>query len=157
MNISQKVDILYRIARDESVSSSERKEVKKYKVDSYCGTFLATKKNLRAYVKDVDEGKTHANFYSWCSNNGLADARRKGGSKKEMKSWAKSQGSASTIIGGVAWACAIMQLTNNDTDIAMPFIVGCIISFIINSIARDRAFLFNVILPIFIASIFVAG
>ena len=152
MTTNQKVDILYRIARGESVSRDEKQEVKKYKVDSYSGEFLATKKNLRAYVSAVDSGKTHSNFYSWCANNGLADARRKGGSKKQMTSWAKGQGASSTILGG---ALALMQIVGSE-GVAGAFILGCIIAFVINKVARDRAALFNMLIPLLITAFLVA-
>ena len=157
MNTNEKVGILYKKVRGENLSFQEKSAVSKYNVSREDGAFLATKKNLRDYIKAVDSGATRKNFYTWCIDNGRADARRKGGKASDIKEFRKEQGLGAFLMGFLVWGIAVYWILGGRASVGASAIVGGIISFVLYKINRKITFFTCLVLPIMLAAYFSGG
>lgn len=154
MNKARKVDLLHKVVHGYGFqgSAEEKRELKKYKVtqeDSY----HATKANLSAYVSAVDSGY-RLSFYDWAMNNCKADRRRKGSSEAELAQFNKNQGISVIFMGWLIWGIAIYWMFHGSLGVGTCALAGAIIAFILFRLARNRAVITQIFLPIIIAIIF---
>lgn len=154
MNNARKVTLLYQKAHGQSIDASpeERRELKKYRVSSDDSKF-ATRANVSAYVKAVDDGY-RLSFYDWCRNYHKADRRRKGSSKEEMSSENFLDGIGAMIFGWLTWGMAIYWMCHGSVDTGSCAIVGAIVSVILSRASRRRVFFTLFLLPILLAVLF---
>lgn len=154
MNKTRKVTLLYQKAHGQriNVSPEEKAELRKYGVSPGDGDY-ATKANISAYIKDVDEGY-RLSFYDWCRNKHKADRRRKGSSESEMKRENRAEGRESMLLGWLIWGIAIYWMFHGELAVVSCAIAGAVISVILRTLNRRMAPYTLFLLPIVLAVIF---
>lgn len=153
MTHSRKVELLYRKAKGQSsdASASELAELRRYRVDFGEGSFYTTKANISAYVKAVDNQNCYISFYDWCMNNNLADRRRRGSSKEDMKKSNRNFSFGMMFVGFITWGFAITSLLGGFLPSIVCIIIGALISVVIGRASRQASILTVFMLPIVIA------
>ena len=154
MNQTRKVNLLYQKAHGQKMNASpeEQRELRKYSVSSGDGNY-ATKANITAYVKAVDNGY-RLPFYDWCRNNHKADRRRKGSSENEMARENKADGIGAMMLGWLIWGMAIYWMFHGELTVGACAIVGAVVSAILQRLNRRMAGFTLFLLPIILAVIF---
>lgn len=154
MTKSRKIDLLYNIAKGNSVniSTDERKELRKYKINS-CGeyAFYSTKKNIAAYVEAIDKGSTRLAFWDWCINNGYADKRRAGSDKASMSKENRSYVLSWALGGSLMWLIFLGTVTG---DVGASIIPAALISAFVSFVSRKHVEFINSLLPIILAVLY---
>lgn len=154
MTKGKKIELLYKIAKGNSsiISAAERKELKKYKVDSggeYA--FYATRKNIAAYVEAVDNGSTILAFRDWCLNYGHADRRRAGSDKASVKKETRRDLIGWAFGGSILWIVCLGTLKGSLEGVFIP---AALISAFMCFVSRKHVLFTNSILPIAIAILY---
>lgn len=152
MNKTRKSEILYNRAKGRfiTVTASEETELKKYKVDFGEGDFYSTKANINGYITAVDKGYRKS-FYDWCMDNGKADRRQRGTSKKELKQGDNQASFGVSIFGGVLWGCVINLLS--DAGGAASVFLGVILTIILYKSSRKMAAFTVILLPLILLAV----
>lgn len=154
MNNTRKVTLLYQKAHGQRIDASpeEKRELRKYSVSSGDGNY-ATKANISAYVKDVDNGY-RLSFYDWCRNKHKADRRRKGSSENEMACANKEEGMNSALLGWLIWGIALYWMFHGELEVVTCAIAGAVISVVLRTLNRRMAPYTLFLLPIVLAVVF---
>ena len=155
MTQAQKIDLLYRKAKGESVSmtASEKNELRKYKVTGREDDLFVTKKNIGDYVRAVDNG-SHQTFLDYCNNERKADRRRKGSSESEI-AWSDNTNSlAMILVGWFTWGICLYWIFKGAMSVGVAAILGAVIAFVISKFARGKAGVLVFILPIVLTVLF---
>ncbi len=150
MTRTRKIDLLYAIAKGKQVSISpeERKEIKKYKVDSGEYAFYTTKKNISAYLSAVDNGNARLSYRDWCLNNHLADRRRSGSDDKSIAKDNRAYMIGWAVAGGVFWMMCLAQVFGTASTACI--FGGMVISVFLSVISRKYVAFTNILLPLVI-------
>lgn len=155
MTNARKVDLLYRKAKGQNLNANpkEMAELSHYKVDFGEGDFYSTRANIRDYVAAVDRQGCGISFYDWCMNEGRADQRRRGSSKKAMAASQRGFGGGLMFVGAITWGMALYYILGKAVGVIPCMVVGAVVSFVIGRMSR-RFSLFNVfLLPIIILAL----
>lgn len=154
MNQARKTDLLYKKAKGQPVNMSdeERRELRGYKVETDDGYF-ATRANISAYVKAVDQGY-HLSFYDWCMSNKKADKRRKGSSAEELAADDRQGDLAAIAMGWLLWGLAIYWMFHGALSVGACAVAGIIVAVVLRRRARAWAGLTMFLLPIILAVVF---
>lgn len=152
MTKSKKIELLYNIAKGNpvNISTAERKELKKYKVEYGEYEFYTTKKNIAAYVEAVDRGNILA-FRDWCRNNGHADRRRAGSDKSSMRKDLREELLSWAFGGSILWIICLGTLKGSLEGVLLP---AALISVFLCAISRKYVQVTNGILPLAIAILY---
>lgn len=152
VNNARKEQLLYQKAHGQGMDASpaEKMELRKYKVDAGDGN-LATKANIRAYIKAVDSGY-RLSFYDYCYNNRKGDRRRKGHSEKEMASSNLEHTIGVMLMGWLIWGVALYWAFGQRQSVGSCAVMGAIISAVLQRINRRWAGFTCFILPCIIAA-----
>ena len=156
MTHSRKVELLYRRAKGQgsNATPSEIAELRPYRVGSGESDFYATKTNISAYVKAVDNQGCRISFYDWCMNNNRADQRRRGSGKASMKASNRNFSLGLMFVGCLSWGFAVKSILGSAVSPGLCLILGAVISVVIGRANRQMS-LFNVfMLPIIIGVLF---
>jgi len=150
MTHTRKVDLLYRRAKGQGsdITPAEAVELRRYRVDFNEGDFYATKANISAYVKAVDNQGCHISFYDWCMNNNLADRRRSGSSKKDMKKAQHNFSFGMMFLGFITWGAAAFTVLGDILPGAACLIIGALLALVLGRASRRSYLLTNFLLPI---------
>lgn len=156
MNKTQKINLLYQKAKGQSlnITSEEKNELRKYKIDAGSDALHVTKANIGAYVNAVDNDGCRLSFYDWCMNNNKADRRRKGGSKEELASFNRSQSAGVIFVGWLTWGLAIYWMFHGALSVGKCAVAGAIVALVIFKCARKWAGFTLILLPIILTVIF---
>lgn len=152
MTKGKKIELLYNIAKGNpvNISATERKELRKYKVEYSEYAFYTTKKNIAAYVEAVDSGNMLA-FRDWCRNNGYADRRRAGSDKASMKKDVRQELLSWAFGGSILWIICLGTLKGSLKGVLLP---AALISVFMCFVSRKYVRVTNVVLPLAIAILY---
>ena len=150
MTKTRKIDLLYRRAKGQHTNASpqEAAELKRYKVDFGEGNFYSTKANISDYVTAVDCQGCRISFYDWCMNEGRADQRRRGSSKKEIADSQRGFGAGLMFVGAITWGMSIFIILGQALNAIPCMVIGAVISFVIGRMSRKFSLFNAVLLPI---------
>ena len=148
MTKTEKVNLLYRKAKGESLSRSQESELKKYKVSCGESSRIVTMNNIKGYVNAVDSGYKLA-FNDWCWSNGKGDRRRKNSSAKDLKNEDRSTDLSAVLgVGWLFWAMGLYWFSGGTINVGTSCVISVFLVVILRRLSRNLASFTCIVLPI---------